>query len=160
MAKKKSDSAGEGAAAGSKAAKSDAAKKPAAGTNKPTAAAAAPAKKSTAAAPAAKKPATGAPATSPMIDTNLAANAAAAMIAAKGAGGGAQQQGPKKESGAFKQLKAGLNKPANSSLGGAFSVPQQSKKSPTPFGGAKQVGHNQTFGADVNRTGVPRRTPG
>ena len=37
-----------------------------------------------------------------------------------------------------------------------------SKKSGTPFGaiGGKQAGRNQTFGADVNRSGVPRRTGG
>jgi hypothetical protein len=28
------------------------------------------------------------------------------------------------------------------------------------MGGRKQIGHNQTFGADVNRAGVPRRTGG
>ena len=27
-------------------------------------------------------------------------------------------------------------------------------------GGGKQVGRNQTFGADVNRSGIPRRTGG
>jgi hypothetical protein len=165
MAKKKSDAAAEGAAAGKKA---PAAKAPAAAAAKKSAATGAkkPAAGAAAAAPA-KKPAAAAgtvPASAaPVIDTSLAANAAAAMIASKvaqGAPAASSGQPAKKESGAFKQLKAGLNKPAAAPLGGAFGVPQTSKKSPLPFGGGKQVGHNQTFGADVNRTGVPRRTPG
>ena len=94
----------------------------------------------------------------PLIDTNAAANAAAAFVAAKVAPqtGGA----PKKESAAFKQLKAGLNKPSAGAMGGAFGIAGQQKKSHLPHAGGKQVGHNQTFGADVNRAGVPRRTPG
>ena len=96
---------------------------------------------------------------SPLIDTNLAANAAAAMVAGKVALPN-PQQGPKKESAAFKQLKAGLNKPSAGALGGVFTQQGQQKKSRQPFGGGKQVGRNQTFGADATRTGVPRRTPG
>ena len=102
-----------------------------------------------------------------MIDTSLAANAAAAMIANKaagtsgGAGGQPQQPQQKKESATFKQMKAGLNKPAAGALGGAFGIGGQQKKNITQtHGGGRQVGHNQTFGSDVNRTGVPRRTPG
>jgi len=38
------------------------------------------------------------------------------------------------------------------------SGPSGSRRSDQPKG--PQVGHNQTFGADVNRAGVPRRTPG
>jgi hypothetical protein len=34
------------------------------------------------------------------------------------------------------------------------------KKTKQNYGGGQQVGHNQTFGSDVNRAGVPRRTPG
>ena len=158
MAKKKSSET-----AGSDAGKKASPVKAAPAATKPAAAApaAAPAKKAAApAAPAKKSTAAAATAGAPLIDTSLAANAAAAIVGSKLAGNANAQAGNKKESGAFKQLKAGLNKPANSSLGGAFSVPQQSKKSPTTFGGSKQVGHNQTFGADVNRAGVPRRTPG
>jgi len=73
-------------------------------------------------------------------------------------GGGTAPQ--KKESAAFKQLKAGLNKPAAGALGGAFGIAGQQKKSHLPHAGGKQVGRNQTFGADVNRAGVPRRTGG
>jgi hypothetical protein len=119
--------------------------------------------------PAAKKNAaapTG-PADAPMVDTNLAAQAAARMLAA-GVHAKPAQQKPeasqpqaKNESALFKQLKAGLNKPAASTMGGLLDKsggPIQ-KKPNQPFGG-KQVGHNQTFGADVTRSGVPRRTSG
>ena len=99
------------------------------------------------------------PTSSPLIDTTRAANTAAAMVAGKVAPL-PSSAAPKKESAAFKQLKAGLNKPSPSALGGAFAVPNQKKKSNLPFGGGKQVGHNQTFGADVTRSGVPRRTAG
>ena len=71
------------------------------------------------------------------------------------------QQPQKSESSMFKQMKAGLNKPASSAMGGLLDKsggPLQ-KKPNQPFGG-KQVGHNQTFGADVTRSGVPRRTSG
>lgn len=107
----------------------------------------APAKKSDS-----KPAATGA---APVIDTKLAANTAAALVASKAA----QPAAPKKESAAFKQLKAGLNKPAVSGLG-AFSPVVQTKKSNQPFAGGKQVGHNQTIGNDATRSGVPRRTAG
>jgi hypothetical protein len=124
-----------------------------------------------AAAPAGKKPAASAsskpaarPAAAPAIDTSLAANAAAAMIGNKAAGAAAtarNAQPQKPESSAFKQLKAGLNKPAAGALGGAFGIgAKQQKKTTQNYGGGKQVGHNQTFGSDVNRAGVPRRTPG
>ena len=46
------------------------------------------------------------------------------------------------------------------SLGNILGQTSQYKKSNQPLGGPKQVGRNQTFGADVNRSGVPRRTPG
>jgi len=94
-----------------------------------------------------------------VIDTNAAANAAAALVGAKVAPATGSTP-PKKESAAFKQLKAGLNKPSAAALGGAFTPPNKQKKSNLPFGGGKQVGHNQTFGADVTRSGVPRRTAG
>ena len=129
-------------------------------TAKAQAPAPAPAKKT--AAPTSASSA--APANAPAIDTSLAANTAAALIANKAAkSSGASGTAPspsKKESAAFKQLKAGLNKPAAGAMGGAFGIAGQEKKSHLPHAGGKQVGHNQTFGADVNRTGVPRRTPG
>ena len=145
--------------------------KPAAGAKTPAAAAkkpAAAADKGKASAAGTKRPATGAAAApqAPLIDTNLAASAAAAMIlsrAVTGGGGNAQggaAQPPRKESASFKNLKDSLNKPASQGLGGSFGNIGAQKKSAQNFGGGKQVGRNQTFGADVNRTGVPRRTGG
>jgi hypothetical protein len=134
------------------------ARKPPTAKSETTAAAPAPAKKASA-------PAGGAKPTAPAIDTSLAANTAAALIGNKRAKGSGSSAGganatAKKESAAFKQLKAGLNKPAAGAMGGAFGVAGQQKKSNLPHHGGKQIGHNQTFGADVNRAGVPRRTPG
>ena len=137
---------------------------------------AAPASKPAAKAPAAKAPASkptpiankaeamkpaGAAPASTGIDTSVAATTAAAMVGSKSAlPSDASTQPPKKESAAFKQLKAGLNKPSAGALGGAFGAPAKQKKSNQSYGGGKQIGHNQTFGSDVNRAGVPRRTPG
>jgi hypothetical protein len=101
-----------------------------------------------------------APATSagtPMIDTSLAAAAAARMVANRDL---LNTAGPKKESGSFKQLKENLNKPAVTGPASFLQSTAPQKKSNLPFGGRNQVGHNQTFGADVNRSGVPRRTGG
>jgi len=95
----------------------------------------------------------------PFVDTNLAAQAAARMLMAKKNEAGDQ----KKSGGLIDQLKADLNKHPSSSVAGVLdkSAPPGSKKSHLPFGpGGKQVAHNQTYGADVTRSGVPRRTPG
>jgi hypothetical protein len=120
-----------------------------------------PTAKSETPASAPAKKATAAPPSAPAINTSLAANTAAALIANKAAKGTGGANAPaKKESAAFKQLKAGLNKPAAGAMGGAFGIAGQQKKSNLPHHGGKQIGHNQTFGADVNRAGVPRRTPG
>jgi hypothetical protein len=97
----------------------------------------------------------------PMIDTSLAAEAAAKMLAAgfnRPAAIDANAPKPQ-ESAMFKQLKAGLNKPhatAMSNLLDQSHGPGPAKSHPL----LKQVGHNQTYGADVTRSGVPRRTPG
>ena len=105
----------------------------------------------------------------PAIDTNLAAAAAASMVANRAtlSGGGAAGQepanpnAPKQESSTFKQLKQGLNKPAAAGgIGNLLGAPPGQKKSNLPFGGQQQNFRNQTFGADVNRSGVPRRTSG
>jgi hypothetical protein len=156
---------------------------------KPKAAAAAPAKKEPAAeakptAPAtAKKPAAAAPKKAgkanqpaagggrplvPLIDTGLAAQTAAAMVAHRVAGGaaptGAGSTG--QESSTFKSLKEGLSKPTAGGLGGILGTGTGQKKFPPQFGGSGKPGgpstgaRNQTFGADVNRAGVPRRTGG
>ncbi|MDQ3439261.1 MAG: hypothetical protein M3478_02795 [Planctomycetota bacterium] len=143
--------------------KNEPAKKPAAPAKKTAAGA-----KGKAPAASAKKQATGGSGGGtpqvPSIDTNLAASNAAAMILNRAATGGNAQGGAnqpaKKESAAFKNLKDSLNKPASGGLGGNFGSIGAQKKSGQNFGGGKQVGRNQTFGADVNRTGVPRRTGG
>ena len=127
---------------------------------------------------AAKPAAGGAPASVPLIDTSLAAEAAAKFVMNRAllgnAAGGAATPAPaqeqtgdeaqagdtKRETSAFKQLKAGLNKPVSQGLGGILGNVNAGKKGNTPFGGGQQVGRNQTFGADVNRSGVPRRTGG
>jgi hypothetical protein len=95
---------------------------------------------------------------SPLIDTNLAANAAAAFVGRKISLNG--PAAPKQESAAFKHLKENVSKPHMQGLNNVLDTTNQNKKPNLPFGGGKQVAHNQTFGADVNRSGVPRRTPG
>jgi len=97
----------------------------------------------------------------PLIDTTFAVQAAAAMVGRK-VSGSADASGAHKESAGFKQLKEGLNQPHLQNLGKMLDATgnTSSKKSAQPFAQTKQVGHNQTFGADVNRTGVPRRTGG
>jgi hypothetical protein len=103
----------------------------------------------------------------PMIDTDLAAQTAAAMVANRAAIGTSQPAGSQKqESSSFKSLKESLNKPSAGGLGGILGTGTGNKKFSPGFGGPKQGGpgagggRNQTFGADVNRSGVPRRTGG
>src|SRR3954453_22516309 len=88
----------------------------------------------------------------PLIDTGLAAQAAATMVVNRDLLGSGKPTAEKKESGSFKQLKESLLKPAVQGPGGLLSPQGQQKKFNTGFGGRKQVGHNQTFGADVNRS--------
>jgi hypothetical protein len=106
----------------------------------------------------------------PMIDTGLAAQAAAKMLVAgfqskntsAGAGAGTSGAGAARpQSAMFRQIKEGLTKPHLSGMENVLdkSAPGGGKRSDLPKG-PPQVGHNQTFGADVNRAGVPRRTPG
>jgi hypothetical protein len=97
------------------------------------------------------------PGGAPVIDTSLAASNAAKLLVNRNMLNKAG--GEKPESAGFRQMKESLSKPA------APSVPflptgNTGKKSNQPFGDRNQVGHNQTFGADVNRSGVPRRTGG
>ncbi len=103
----------------------------------------------------------------PLIDTAKAAQTAAAMIASgkssmATAGTASTPDGSKAESSAFRQLKESMNKPHSAALGSVLDKTAMSgqKKSAAPFPGGKQVGHNQTFGADVSRRSVPRRTGG
>jgi hypothetical protein len=96
---------------------------------------------------------------SPLIDTSLAAATAARMIAARNAQSPAAPADKPHESASFKQLKEHLAKPAPA-LGGSLGPIAGQNKSNVQHSFAKQVGRNQTFGADVNRAGVPRRTGG
>ncbi len=104
------------------------------------------------------KPASAAPAAHG-IDPAKSAASAAAMVAHK-VSNATPAAGPKVESSGFKNLKESLAKPQ--ALGGLLDklTPTGQKKSNLPFAASKQVGHNQTFGADVSRRSVPRRTGG
>jgi hypothetical protein len=97
------------------------------------------------------------------VDTNLAAASAARMLAARVAtkSSSAVDQ-PHTESSMFKQLKGGLSKPAGQTMSNLLDKQggPSDKKPAIPYGANSQVGRNQTFGADVNRAGVPRRTGG
>lgn len=173
-----------------KATKSDAGDKPGPKKKEPAAAKKAPAvKEAAAAAPAAKQApvgqksaksakaaaatGSGAPPVAPRIDTGLAAAAAASMIANRAVagfgttasqGGGAPDPAAKPESSSFKSLKEGLSKPPVGGLGAILGAGGGSKTFNQGFGGPKPSvpggAKNQTFGADVNRAGVPRRTGG
>ena len=147
--------------------------KAAASTEKQSAAGGAATKKK---APA--KPAGTVTSSMPLIDTSLAAAAAANFVMNRALLGNsapapvaqettaqesAEEPKPeeKRESSAFKQLKAGLNKPMPQGVGGLLGGAPSNKKGNTGFGGGnQQSGRNQTFGADVNRAGIPRRTGG
>jgi hypothetical protein len=168
MAKtKKQYSAADKAAANPKPSAAGAAKKAPAAKEPATAAA----KKSPATA-AAKKPAkaektSGGTPPAPLIDTGLAAQTAAAMVAHRGAGTASGSASPSRpaESSTFKSLKDSVNTPGAGGLGGILGTGAGQKKFPPQFGGkqggpAGFGGRNQTFGADVNRAGVPRRTGG
>ena len=138
-----------------KASKSDSAAKPAGKTTRKKA----PAKatKSTASR-AAKAPA---PAAAPMIDTNLAAESAARMLLARAAAGHAPATTAHAESSTFKHLKEQLAKPkaALNSLLQSTGNPSTQPGSHLPHQQGT-VGRARTHGADVTRTGVPRRTSG
>jgi len=154
-----------------------AATKPSPARKTPATAKAAPAK-AAAAKPAPGKSAKPARPAAPglhLVDTNLAAQAAAKMLLARAAGAGPPSGPPAgpssnspanqpRESSTFKNLKESLAKPhlnAVDNLLDKTAAPGQ-KRPNLPYGqrGNQQVGHNQTFGADLTRSGVPRRTGG
>jgi hypothetical protein len=127
---------------------------------KPVAAAAKPAAAAKAAAPKVKKADKPAATTGgkPVFDTSLAAQNAAKLLVNRNMLQG-KAGGDKPNSAGFRQMKESLAKPSAPSVAFLHESGNQ-KKSNQPFGVQKQVGHNQTFGADVNRAGVPRRTGG
>ena len=97
------------------------------------------------------------------VDTNLAAESAARLLAARVSTKPVSAEAPARpESAMFRHLKDGLAKPASQTISNLLDKHggPEHKKSSAPFGAGPQVGRNQTFGADVNRSGVPRRTGG
>jgi hypothetical protein len=96
------------------------------------------------------------------VDTKLAAESAARLLAAGISAKPTADAQPRTESSLFKQLKSGLANPAGQTMSNLLDKHGDSahKKSAAPFGKGPQLGRNQTFGADVNRAGVPRRTGG
>jgi hypothetical protein len=113
--------------------------------------------------PAAKPAAAQAAPTVAAIDPGQSAATAAAMVARNAASPAATSPQPAKtESAMFRQLKGSLNKPHSQIMGGLLDKigSTQPKKSSLPFGGGKQVGHDQTSNSDAIRRNVPRRTGG
>ena len=139
-------------------------KKPESSSQKSAHAAKTPAKKSAPARGKSKSPAASGTGGSsfPTIDTNLAAQAAAKMLTAGRTSRNTSTASGQPQSAMFRQMKDSLSKPHLSGMDSVLdkSGPAGTKRPNLPGGRNEQVGHNQTFGADVNRAGVPRRTPG
>jgi hypothetical protein len=97
-----------------------------------------------------------------MVNNEFAAQSAARMLMARATGAPIDQTAGKKESSTFKNLKNNLAKPHLASMDNVLNSTGTAggQKSNLPFNQTNQKGHNQTYGADVNRAGVPRRTPG
>ena len=110
-----------------------------------------------------KKAAKTPPAAAAFFNASFAAESAAKLVGAKIVAGSQTPTGAApKESAAFRQMKQGLTNPASATMSNLLDKaggPEQ-KKSHLPTHASQQVGRNQTFGADVNRSGVPRRTGG
>jgi hypothetical protein len=105
--------------------------------------------------------ATAASAAPPLVDPAQSAAAAAALVGHKVVLP-ASAPGAKTESTSFRHLKDSLSKPHSQTIGGVLDkiAPTFQKYTGGPTQGGKQVGHNQTFGADVARKNIPRRTAG
>jgi hypothetical protein len=103
-----------------------------------------------------------APPPRPLIDASLAAQAAARMLVNRPASSAPRGDANRKPSSTFKQMKDSLDQGHGAGVDSFLdsTASPAAKKSNLPFGQSKQVGHNQTFGADVNRRNVPRRTGG
>jgi hypothetical protein len=102
----------------------------------------------------------------PLIDTSLAAESAAKLLAAGvnlktlKSGAPAPAGATKQESALFRNIKAGASKPHSATMNTLLDKTHGPGAQPKNQPFSKQVGHNQTFGPDVTRTGVPRRTSG
>src|SRR5947209_3635618 len=144
--------------------KSEAKAKPAAVKKTTTKSAAVHKTKSTAAKKATTKSKKPAPAggMAPMVDTSFAAESAARMLAARAKMGNAPQvagTGAQRESGAFKQMKESLNKPAAGGISTAMGHAFGPNKTNLPNPDKCHVVRDQTT-SNVNRVNVPRRTGG
>ena len=98
----------------------------------------------------------------PMVDTSFAAESAARMLAARAKMGNAPQAagtGAQRESGAFKQMKENLNKPAAGGISSAMGNTFGPNKTNLPNPDKGHVVRDQTT-SNVNRVNVPRRTGG
>jgi hypothetical protein len=119
--------------------------------------------KAAAAKPAAKgkKPA-GPGGGAPMVDTSFVAETAARMLAARAKNRNApppSEAGEQRESGAFKQMKEAINKPAAGGMATAMGNTFGPNKSNLPNPDKGHVVRDQTM-SNVNRVNVPRRTGG
>ena len=98
----------------------------------------------------------------PSFDATFAIESAAAMVGGRSARMASKPV--RQESLEFRLLKEEINEPGMQSLDQLLDKTDTtaSKRSKMPLDRRdnRQVGHNQTFGADVNRSGVPRRTGG
>jgi hypothetical protein len=109
-----------------------------------------------------KKPAQSFGSFAPMVDTNLAAEAAARMLATRaklGKSSAPSQADAQRESGSFKQMKESINKPAAGGIAGAMGNTFGPSKSNLPNPEKGPVVRDQTT-SSVNRVNVPRRTGG
>ena len=98
----------------------------------------------------------------PMVDTSFAAEAAARMLTARAKMGNAPQAlgtDAPRESGAFKQMKESLNKPAAGGISSAMGNTFGPNKSNLPTPDRGHVVRDQTT-SNINRVNVPRRTAG
>jgi hypothetical protein len=107
-----------------------------------------------------RKPPT-APSGTPLVDPLQSAAAAAALVGNR-VSPLSNATGPQTESTTFRNLKDSLTKPHSQTIGNVLDkiAPNTQKWTGGHTGTGKQVGHNQTFGADVARRNVPRRTNG
>jgi len=97
-----------------------------------------------------------------MVDTSFAAEAAARMLAARAKLGNnpqAVQTGAPRESGAFRQMKENLSKPAAGGISSAMGNTFGPNKTNLPNPDKGHVVRDQTT-SNVNRVNVPRRTGG
>jgi hypothetical protein len=123
------------------------------------------------AAPAAKSKAVGrrkkmaasaetSPSGKPMVDTSFAAEAAARMLASRAKlGAKVERNSSEKESGTFKQLKEGVNKPSGQAAANVIGSALGPSRSNLPIPNKGQTAHSQSMG-NVSRINVPRRTGG